>query len=296
MGAFFEPGQVVDNCYKVVKLLGEGGYAQVFHVEEPRSKKQFALKVVDLGMPAGSERKDLIRVARQEVTALDCLRLRRGEAPSHCIDLVDEFDEGDYDCIVLPLLGVDLHTLRKNSSTRMVGMSLLKPMMKALCTAVAHVHSRGIAHLDLKLENVVLTNRGIKTMEDLTPENCDVTLIDFGLSIFSEDEDDVCNITRTYQPPENLVPDYKSYQESDVWSLAILLLCLHSGKLALPFRDEDLDDPEMLDQIQLASIECLLGERIPHVKDEARRMLERKFSKRYCKDLNVSMSFLCSPS
>lgn len=96
-----------------------------------------------------------------------------------------------------------------------------------LCLAVAYVHSKGIVHRDLKLENILLDER------------CNVKLGDFGFTREFERKrlmETFCGTTG-YASPEMLAGKRYTGEEVDIWSLGVILYALLCG--ALPFDDDD---------------------------------------------------------
>ncbi|KAJ1575253.1 hypothetical protein NDA11_004681 [Ustilago hordei] len=96
-----------------------------------------------------------------------------------------------------------------------------------LCLAVAYVHSKGIVHRDLKLENILLDER------------CNVKLGDFGFTREFERKrlmETFCGTTG-YASPEMLAGNKYTGEEVDIWSLGVILYALLCG--ALPFDDDD---------------------------------------------------------
>ncbi|KAJ5690281.1 Serine/threonine-protein kinase oca2 [Penicillium macrosclerotiorum] len=92
---------------------------------------------------------------------------------------------------------------------------------KQILSGVAYLHGMGLAHRDLKLDNVVVNNRGI------------MKLIDFGSAVvfrypFENDIVPASGIVGSdpYLAPE--VYDEKKYdpRPTDVWSLAIIFCCM----------------------------------------------------------------------
>jgi serine/threonine protein kinase len=96
---------------------------------------------------------------------------------------------------------------------------------------IAHCHSRGVAHRDIKLENVLLDDNGV------------VKVIDFGLAHVypvssegvvdrSQPLFDACG-SRSYAAPEVMaaVRPHRGYDgfAADVWSLGVSLFAMNSG-------------------------------------------------------------------
>ena len=96
-----------------------------------------------------------------------------------------------------------------------------------MLAGVLHCHERGVAHRDLKLENVLLTGDGV------------VKIIDFGLShVYAKtpagDADrskplsDMCG-SKSYAAPEVLGSKGYDGFSADVWSLGVSLFAMLSG-------------------------------------------------------------------
>jgi len=95
-----------------------------------------------------------------------------------------------------------------------------------LCSAIAYLHSKGIAHRDLKLENILLDKKH------------NVKLIDFGLSKYGEAARKMRTLcgTKYYLAPE--IVRGESYNHMcDVWSLGVILFTMCSG--FLPFDHDN---------------------------------------------------------
>lgn len=101
--------------------------------------------------------------------------------------------------------------------------------MCQLLDTLEYIHRKGIVHLDLKLENVLLT------------KDAQLKLIDFGFS----NGRNVENITSYLGTPSYMAPEilklqpYNGYK-SDIFSLGVILFALVVGHF--PFRKAKMDD------------------------------------------------------
>ncbi len=92
-----------------------------------------------------------------------------------------------------------------------------------LLQGVEHLHSQGIAHLDLKLENLVLGSDFL------------LKIIDFDQSQLVSDKLMTSAGTPVYRAPEVFDQSYKNLSAVDVYSLGIILYILKTGEI--PFLD-----------------------------------------------------------
>lgn len=97
-------------------------------------------------------------------------------------------------------------------------------LVKQVLSGVAYLHSKGIVHRDLKLENLLLHGELPKAV---------VKIADFGLSkVFSSNAtlSTVCG-SPLYMAPELLMLDQKSaYSPAvDIWSVGVILFILLAG-------------------------------------------------------------------
>ena len=139
---------------------------------------------------------------------------------------------------------------------------LVRVIWKQMVRAVAFLHSRGVCHFDISLENWLIAD--IKIMVDdkqritFCTDNISVKLCDFGLA-------DVCRDERSWKfagKPNYFGPEVTSQQQdgfdaraNDVWCLGVCLfmLCVGGG----PFERSSMDD-ESFKMIMSGEMEKLL--------------------------------------
>lgn len=107
--------------------------------------------------------------------------------------------------------------------------------------AVKYLHDRGIAHLDVKPENVLLDDKHNVKLTDL---GCCETESSRKRPFYRRG-------TIPYMAPEMLKETHIDHRPSDIWSLGVLLYALHSRDL--PWMSYD--DESMIKEIQEGKIQ-----------------------------------------
>ncbi|KAJ2781629.1 serine/threonine protein kinase [Coemansia interrupta] len=150
------------------------------------------------------------------------------------IETLDLIFEGDHVYEIMEYCPHDLFTF-----VAMGDMDLEETFcwFKQVCQGVQYLHKIGIAHRDLKLENCLVTDRGI------------VKIIDFGCATvfktpFQKEPSKVVGVCGSdpYIAPEVLLsrrqlPYYA--QVADIWSVGIMYMCM--TLLKFPWRIADID-------------------------------------------------------
>lgn len=163
----FPQGTVIDNRYKILKLLGAGGFSEVYKARHIQMERDVALKIVSQYL--GED--DPHYMERFQREAQIGAQLTHPNAV-----LIYDFgkvEETQQPYIAMEFLhGHDLATeIRKNgplSPSRV--FTLFRPVLEVL----GEGHDLGIVHRDLKPENLFLINPG-------TPKEV-LKVVDFGIA------------------------------------------------------------------------------------------------------------------
>lgn len=148
--------------------------------------------------------------------------LKRLQHP-HIIELVETVETSK--SINLVMEHFSTTTLRKLASTSKLSEDDIRRIVKQLAETLEYLHEQGVAHRDIKMENV------------LVDERLQVKLIDFGLAVETRGcaESTVVG-TPNYICPEQLTEKQYDPQQADVWALGVLLYFLMTGYF--PFRGD----------------------------------------------------------
>eukprot|EP00435_Cladocopium_sp_Y103_P038644 s1112_g10.t1 len=227
--------------YRRGRELGRGASGQVFVCHKKGDSSGgggYAVKVVDLRrlhLQPNAEREE--KKLSREVEILTRL-------PPHpnIVQLIDTFEDGDWFLLVLELVGGgDLYTVLTNREPPRLQEREAAFVVAQLVEGLSFLHSQGIIHRDMKLENVLVANeRREKPLVFYT-----VKITDFGLSKaigagFSEARSTVG--TRPYTAPEVLREDSHDFS-SDLWCLGVLLFVLLAGHFPfnkIPTKQDEL--------------------------------------------------------
>ena len=213
----FEPTALVGRelgGWRLTGLLGRGGMGVVFAAEREASGvvQRAALKLVSVPLfdPAAAER--FLREAQV---------LARLDHPGIC--RLRDFGHSDEGWPYLVLDRVDGQPLHRHAADRPVAERIR--LVARVAEAVAAAHRQLVAHLDIKPENVLVTEAG------------DPVLLDFGIARVLDEEGDATAtvarwLTPDYAAPERLRGE-RATTGADVYSLGAMLYRLCCG--ATPF-------------------------------------------------------------
>jgi eukaryotic-like serine/threonine-protein kinase len=216
-------GETLDQRYRILRKLGEGGMSYVYQAQELGTDQAVAVKIL---IPKLSRDPPSVERLRREATIATrlnhpnvCPILRMGETADHLIYLVMPYLEGE------PLS--ELET-RRGAFPVAEGI----PLLVQMCHGLGHAHDLQIIHRDLKPENVMLVP------DANAPTGFRAVVMDFGLAKERKAGPDVVKLTATgivLGTPEFMSPEQIRGKpldgRSDIYALAILAFELFTGQL-----------------------------------------------------------------
>eukprot|EP01129_Flabellula_baltica_P016157 TRINITY_DN847_c0_g1_i2.p2 TRINITY_DN847_c0_g1~~TRINITY_DN847_c0_g1_i2.p2 ORF type:complete len:400 (-),score=83.14 TRINITY_DN847_c0_g1_i2:1814-3013(-) len=195
--------------YTLGSALGEGATAVVFKAVRRDDKAVFAVKRLD-------KRTMDARTLRKFSSEIEILSKLKSP---YIIELFETFYEEEYVYMVQELAPYGElfdFVADKQFLSEVDAASVIMQILKG----IKYLHNRGIAHRDLKLENILVTS-----IEPLT-----VKIIDFGLSKnFSTEILQTACGTPEYVAPEVLMSAPYD-QSADIWSIGVITFMILSGK------------------------------------------------------------------
>jgi serine/threonine protein kinase len=109
----------------------------------------------------------------------------------------------------------------KEMGERLSNEMSIKRIMRKLLYAVKFLHDTGIAHRDLKLDNIMLVRK-----TECAIETADIKIVDFGLSAeFDVDEFSSEKFKQLVGTPHYLAPEVLNHaydEKCDIWALGVI--------------------------------------------------------------------------
>ncbi len=225
MSARLLPGQMIPGTrYRVLAKVGQGAMGMVYSAEHVDLEKRVAVKLLAGGV--ASDPKAVERF-RQEARAASKIG-----SPYIC-DVTDfgVLEDGRVFFVMEFLDGRSLRDLLDGGGALPIGRVI--GVLRQVCKALAAAHDKGIIHLDVKPDNVMLLERARRTDA--------AKVVDFGIAGLvshadKEKSSQYVSGTPAYMAPERALGRGYDHR-SDIYSVGISAYELLTG--SLPFDSED---------------------------------------------------------
>ena len=220
------------SYYEIGKIIGKGAYSVVKICKNKITQEKFAMKIY--------EKKNLKDHIIKKCISKEIEILKKLNHPN-IVKLYDTIYTDKYILLIQELVnGKSLRDyynleIRNQKNISENKLKLLTIIFKQILSAFDYIHKKGIAHRDIKLENILLT------------KNNEIKIIDFGFGMYNPRntlQNFFCG-TPNYMSPEIILKKEYNGQKADIWSLGILIYKLFCADF--PFKGKN--QKELYNQI-----------------------------------------------
>lgn len=208
-------GQVIDDKYEILKLVGRGGMSKVYLAMDKRLNKQWAIKEIE------KKAKDKNNEIVIQSAIAEANLIKQLDHPA-IVRIVDIIDNGDVIYIIEDYIeGETLSSILENNGAQ--PQELVIEWAMQICEALEYLHTRKppIIYRDMKPANVMLKPDG------------NIKVIDFGIAREYKDQslaDTVSLGTKGYAAPEQFGGKGQTDARTDVYCLGVTLYHLLTGQ------------------------------------------------------------------
>ncbi len=242
----FKPGDIINDRYSVLKLIGRGGMGSIYKVHDRVLDEDLAFKVLLPGFAAEQEVVDRF---------INEVRITRKIAHPNIVRVHDFGTMGPRMFISMEYVeGVSLRDkLDKLKKGERLPLRQSLHIIIQLCIALKYAHHFTI-HRDIKPDNIMITRGN------------NIKLMDFGISKLRDKRDDKQSGsvvgTPYYMAPEQMcnLPDIDS--RADIYSIGVVMYELLTGSVPgnIPQPISQLNDETPL-ELDAVVMKCLAPER-----------------------------------
>ncbi len=206
--------------YRVTRLVGRGGMAEVYEGEQPDLGRRVAIKAI---LPQLAEAPGFEERFRREARLIASLR------HPHIVQVYD-FDVVDGRAFMVMeyleggTLADRLQAAQAQGNT--VPLAVTVSLLDALASALDYAHGQGVIHRDIKPANILFTSGGQPVLSD------------FGIAFLEEESARLTATGAIIGSPAYMAPEQATGQEvdarSDLYALGVVVYELATGRV--PFE------------------------------------------------------------
>ncbi|WP_372370966.1 SpoIIE family protein phosphatase [Candidatus Uabimicrobium sp. HlEnr_7] len=207
----YKTGDIIDNRYKLTKLLGSGRVGKVYLATDQNNNKNVALKMLIQSLDSERE---------QTLFKREFISIKNLNHPG----VVKVFEQGENFFTMEYVDGSSLNSLKEYEFSQIFDV----------CTEITkildYIHKQGVIHRDLKPDNIKINSK-------LEPK-----ILDFGFATydnvqnFLDPKADIMG-TLNYMAPE-MIKGFQIDTRADLYSLGVLFYELVTGEV--PFKSNDI--------------------------------------------------------
>ncbi len=208
-------GQVIDDKYEILKLIGQGGMSKVYLAMDKRLNKQWAIKEIE--KKARDKNNEIV----VQSAIAEANMIKQLDHPA-IVRIVDIIDNGSVIYIIEDYIeGETLSSIIENNGAQ--PQDLVIEWAMQICEAFEYLHTRKppIIYRDMKPANVMLKPDG------------NIKIIDFGIAREYKEQslaDTVSLGTKGYAAPEQFGGKGQTDARTDIYCLGVTLYHLITGQ------------------------------------------------------------------
>lgn len=207
-------GQIIDDKYEILTMIGQGGMSRVYLARDKRLNKQWAVK--EIQKKARDKNNEIV----VQSAIAEANMIKQLDHPS-IVRIVDIIDNPDVIYIIEDYIeGETLNTVLEQNGAQ--PQELVIEWAMQICQALEYLHTRkpAIIYRDMKPSNVMLKPDG------------NIKIIDFGIAREYKEQslaDTVSLGTKGYAAPEQFGGKGQTDARTDIYCLGVTLYHLVTG-------------------------------------------------------------------
>jgi tRNA A-37 threonylcarbamoyl transferase component Bud32 len=211
-------GKTIDDRYRIVRKVGQGGSGEVFEAEHIYIRKRVALKLLRSQLPSRAEAIQRLRREAQATSAIG--------HPG--IVEIEDFGTTEDGVVFMAMEWLEGEPLDVAIERGPMPVERALTIALQVCEALAAAHDAGVIHRDLKPENIFLTR---------TPAGEQAKILDFGVAKVTTEDARLTATGMVVGTPYYIAPEQAAGRDvdgrSDIYAVGVILYEMLTG--TLPF-------------------------------------------------------------